>query len=473
VRRAGLLAAALLAAASGARAASSSVESSRSVELVGTVASLAVSSTVAGGLAGFLAPGAKTHAAVAAAGRLLREGRGELLGRLALQCPPEKPFSACGPLSDSLVRELGGRARADELVGLLRGFETAADLAAAREKARPGLEALLASARRQAAAAPKAERAARWLRETSPVRVTTFIAPWAPGALAAAETRLGAGLEVVELRPPASTADGRVDFGFSASANSPAWRAALAVLSRHWPPLAADGAGAPPKGCSTQWDACLRSHAALAAALAADPGAGPAGVDRAAFPLLDAARRAWEPFASDRAAVLEDFVPVLQAALVAAAPAGVRAAAGPAGPRAEDPPTAGSQEAIRLAQAGDWDGALRAAESAVAKEPSDVGSWVNCGVLAGRAGRVARAQECYAKALALRERLFPEDGELLADILSSRASLFEAAGRRASARVDLQKALWAGGRRWARREETRGRLKGLPSDESGRQGATP
>jgi len=37
-------------------------------------------------------------------------------------------------------------------------------------------------------------------------------------------------------------------------------------VSRHWPPLSADGAGAPPKGCSTQWDACLRSHAALAAA---------------------------------------------------------------------------------------------------------------------------------------------------------------------------------------------------------------
>lgn len=151
----------------------------------------------------------------------------------------------------------------------------------------------------------------------------------------------------------------------------------------------------------------------------------------------------------------------LEAARRFSAPEG-RLAEGPSAPQGEraGPP----QKGIEAFRAGRLDEALRSFDEALKSSPSDVEIWMSRGVVLQALSRGPEALSSYDRAVALADAPGAAAGrEVLADALSSRATLLLELGKKDRAVEDLRRALTLGPEDWPQRAAAQDRLKALSS----------
>lgn len=152
----------------------------------------------------------------------------------------------------------------------------------------------------------------------------------------------------------------------------------------------------------------------------------------------------------------------------AAVPAPSRPAAGavPAAPAGEAGFESLKTRAIAAYGRGAFEEALAGLEAALRLAPSDAETHMNVGVVLQALRRWDDAERSYARAVQLAEssRSLGSE-ELLASILSCRASLFRQRGSPERARQDLEKALASAPADWQRRLETEQQLRELARPE--------
>ncbi len=117
-------------------------------------------------------------------------------------------------------------------------------------------------------------------------------------------------------------------------------------------------------------------------------------------------------------------------------------------------------KAVSLFGAGDGAAALAELDAVLAEDPVDAEAWMDRGVVLQSLKRPQPALESHGRAIALLEKA-PPSGNLLADALTSRASLLQELGRTDEAAADLARALGVSAEAWPAREQTKRRLKDL------------
>jgi tetratricopeptide (TPR) repeat protein len=220
--------------------------------------------------------------------------------------------------------------------------------------------------------------------------------------------------------------------------------------------------------CYQSWRQCLREHMAQGLARgvgrwAADTGrlAAPPPPFKESLPHLPAVAERLREFEEKRSSYssVRAFYPRLMDLFEALPPSTAAApgatARGERGRRLKDAGLASFQDG-RLAEA------LDSFAAAAKADPGDSEAHLNRGVVLVELGRLEEALKSLDEAVRAARASGERSGALLADALSSRASLKCRLGRFSPAREDSEEALKAAPEDWARREEVRVFLKALP-----------
>lgn len=110
---------------------------------------------------------------------------------------------------------------------------------------------------------------------------------------------------------------------------------------------------------------------------------------------------------------------------------------------------------------GDLEGSEADTRSALELSERDLEAWAHLGVLLHRKGSLAEAKQAFERSLRSAAGQNAVDPSLLADILSSRASLLAELGDFGGARADLERALETAPPGWSRRQVNEARLRQL------------
>ena len=418
--------------------------------------------------------GFSTHPAVALLSEMTRRGAAANVPTqvvLQLSSPPEL---AAGGLPAEILRDAGGSASVRRFVEALRDFYRRSRFEEFLASQSARLEGFARTAEGESAGGLSPEAVSAYLGEPFQVRYRFLLAPLLPRQMDVmrARGRFPDGFASTLVRGGQAAPDGTLGFDFSAFGDSVAHELAHTVTH----PLAASFGetmrGPAPKGCNdfsgTGWASCMDEYLVLAVTLRVSAMKGDAaGADRQlayfagrGYPWLAAFCDALREYEREPAG-LAAYFPRLLARLRERIPELVPAAESPAAA----PPGARSLNDLGVAAFAKGDGAAAARyfEAAMKADPDDVEARLNCGVAYARLQDSARALLCYDKAVELAQAEMPlADGRLLADALSSRATLLESLGRNAAARADLEQALAVSPPDWGRRGDASARLQRLP-----------
>lgn len=438
--------------------------------------------------------GMSGHPVVARFRRMLVRGLPAVVqGRVVLLLTPPPDLAPIAPLKDQAAMA-GGKEEEETFLRELRDFSTRSrfmEFFASEGKAH---RRFIEQAGREYVQGQSLGAVSAYLGVRFEDRYRFLLTPLLPGTFGiSVRLKAGARFDRFIIRRAAS-GGGRPRFDFDAFGNSAAHDLAhtpLDPIMKRFEGEISALAGGPPAGCNDSavptWQGCITEHLVYAVTFRAMALEGKEerfkeelkAYAGAGYPYLEPLCERLTAYEADRALypTLEDFFPRLlevfpqarreekpSAATVGSSSGTMIAVENPAG---TDEAANGlakiyNRRGVEALLQGDYPSALSHFNAAIEADPKDVEAHLNRAVTYDKSGDKEKALDSYTKALWFGvSGSRRADGGLLADVLSSRATLLEALGKEEQAREDIQRALAVAPAGWSRRGEAERRLRAL------------